>query len=411
MHHQHLHLLTPFIILSISAFFDSYAFIGLKTLVNTIPSPRKRLFIYRIYWICCIAMLINLLVALFLVRSIGDRHMFFFNMSFSAYICFSSMKFMFVLCLLGNDFYRLISRCFHPYFFKRNRKVTRVGIYMAALSLVICIFGTTHGKYYYKVHRQAIYFEDLPPAFDGFAIVQLSDIHAGSYKRAKSVQRGIDIVNAQHADLFVFTGDIVNSRSAELAPWIDYFEQIKVPYGQYAILGNHDYGGYARWKNDKEKEDNLELLKDYFQRMDYRLLLNEHVEIEKDGQSIILLGVENWGKNFGEKGDLAEALQGVDKNSFKILLTHNPSHWEEKVKNDTANIQLSLSGHTHGMQMGIEIPGFIEWSPAKYLNEKWAGLYEENGRYLYINRGFGFVGFPGRIGMRPEITVIVLRKK
>ncbi len=408
---NHLHTLTPLIILMVSICVDFYTFLGVRKLTSEIKSPRTRRFIHWTYWILCIAALLEVLSSLLLLRVFGDQYLFFFSVSFSVYICFSSMKFVLLLFLLGNDIYRPIARLFHSRFPKRSGKVTWIGLAFSVLSLFICMFGVTYGKYFYKVRHETLYFEHLPPAFDGFKIVAIADVHAGSFKRAKPVQRGIDLINKQQGDVIVFAGDLVNSRSEEFAPWIKYFKQLHAPCGQYSILGNHDYGDYARWPGEKEKEDNLELLKKYHAETGFRLLLNEHVTLEKDGQHIVLLGVENWGKGFGYKGDLGKAMEGVDTSDFKILLTHDPSHWEEQVKNNPADIQLSISGHTHGMQLGIEIPGFVKWSPAQYMYPHWAGLTEENGRYLYVTRGFGFLGLPGRIGIRPEITVIELRRK
>jgi predicted MPP superfamily phosphohydrolase len=274
--------------------------------------------------------------------------------------------------------------------------------------LVICLFiyGMIFGKYNYKVINHVLYFEDLPKAFDGFKVVQISDIHSGSFKNATAVRRGIDLVNAQKADLFVFTGDLVNFRAEEIKPWISDFSKIKAPYGQYSVLGNHDYGGTT----EADKKENLRQIKLYHMELGYNLLLDRHVEIRKNGSTINLVGVENWGIGFGERGDLKKAMAGTKPNDFNLLLSHDPTHWESQVKTFTSKIQLTLSGHTHGMQFGIEAFG-IKWSPVKYRYAHWAGLKEENGRILNVNRGFGFIGFSGRVGIWPEITVIELRKK
>jgi predicted MPP superfamily phosphohydrolase len=276
--------------------------------------------------------------------------------------------------------------------------------------VIMFIDGIIRGKYAYRVIEQTLYFDDLPQNFDGFKIVQISDIHSGSFNNAKAVQKGINLVKEQQADLFVFTGDLVNNKAEEIKPWIPLFNQIKAPFGQFSILGNHDYGDYIAWKSPLEKQQNLENLKKYHQEIGFKLLLDEHIYLEKGQDKIVLAGVENWGIGFGERGDLNAALNGTNLQDFKVLLSHDPSHFDAQVKKHPSKINLTLSGHTHGMQFGIELFG-IKWSPVKLRYKHWAGLKEENNRYLYINRGFGFIGFSGRVGIWPEVTLITLRKK
>ncbi|MDR0712405.1 MAG: metallophosphoesterase [Prevotellaceae bacterium] len=282
---------------------------------------------------------------------------------------------------------------------------------LGGVTLLTMLHGMVWGKYDYRVKEQVIYFSDLPHSFDGFRILQLSDFHAGSFSSPKDVQRGIDLANAQRADMFVFSGDMVNNTADELRPWASYLAQIKAPYGQFAVLGNHDYGDYCKWESAKAKADNLQSLIEQERAIGLRVLLDENVTIEKDGQTIVLAGVQNIGmrSHFVAYGSLQKALDGVDSGEFKILISHDPSHWDKEVSNYSEKVQLTLSGHTHGFQFGIETPLF-RWSPVQWIYPHWAGLYEKNDRYLYVNRGFGFIPFfLGRVGIFPEITALVLR--
>ncbi len=294
---------------------------------------------------------------------------------------------------------------------ERRKFVSQVAIGLAAVPFLSLIYGMTIGKYNYKVIRQTLFFPDLPDAFEGFKITQISDIHSGSFDDENKIRYAIDLINEQEADLLLFTGDIVNAKADEMHPWIDIFIGIKKhEYGKYSILGNHDYGSYLDWKSEKSKADNFVAIKDLHRQIDFKLMLNENVKIKKGKDEIALIGVENWGKHFGEFGDIDKASENVTATDFKILMSHDPSHWEYIVKQHPKNIQLTLSGHTHGMQFGIEIPGYFKWSLAKYIYKQWAGLYEEFGRYVYVNRGFGFHAYPGRVGIMPEITVFELKK-
>ena len=296
-------------------------------------------------------------------------------------------------------------------FASRRKIISQIALGIAAVPFFSTIYGILKGKYDYRVHKVSLYFKDLPSAFDGFKLVQLSDIHAGSFDNRDAVQKGIRLTNAQQGDLFLFTGDLVNNKAEEMYPWIEDFKQLKGKYGSFSILGNHDYGDYIKWENESEKSENLEKLKVVHKKLGYQLMLNETIYIEKEGAKIALIGVENWGKKgFVKHGDLDKAVESVDNNLFKILLSHDPSHWEAVTLNHDKFIHLTLSGHTHGMQFGIEIPGF-KWSPSQYIYKQWAGLYKHAEKYIYVNRGFGFLGFPGRVGILPEITVIELRKK
>jgi len=307
--------------------------------------------------------------------------------------------------LLLEDITRLF-RHFPP----RMVWVSELDVAVAGFVLLSLLYGMTGGRHRYKIHRITLKFPDLPDAFDGFTVTQLSDIHAGSFTSRKGVEKGIELVNKQNSDLLLFTGDLVNNKASEMDPWKDTFAKLKASYGKYSVLGNHDYGDYTRWASDEAKTANLVSLKKVHKEIGFKLLLNDSVKIHKDGQSIALIGVENWGKGgFHKYGSLNHAVANVSDDEFKILMSHDPSHWEAKTLEHEKHINLALAGHTHGMQFGIELFGF-QWSPVKYVYPQWAGLYEKHGKYLYVNRGFGFLGFKGRLGIWPEITVITLKK-
>jgi hypothetical protein len=284
---------------------------------------------------------------------------------------------------------------------------------IAALPFGALLYGMFKGKYDYQVLNYEIVFDDLPDAFDGYQITQISDLHCGSFDNHEKVKYGIDLANEQQSDVLFFTGDLVNARASETKEWRDLFNTLNAPDGVFSILGNHDYGDHGgNWDSRAQQEQNLEDLKEIERGMNWKLLLNENRFIERAGQRICVVGVENWGSGgFVQYGDLEKAGEGLTKEDFKILLSHDPSHWQEKVKNNEKNYQLTLSGHTHGMQFGIEIPGWIKWSPVKYRYKNWAGIYKEFGRFINVNRGFGYLAYPGRVGIWPEISVITLRKR
>lgn len=293
----------------------------------------------------------------------------------------------------------------------RRKFISQLALGLAAIPFASFLYGIIHGRYNYKVLKYQLSFKDLPEAFDGFTITQISDIHSGSFTNKEKIQYGVDLINEQNSDLILFTGDIVNNRAKEMDNWIDMFGQLSAPFGKYSVLGNHDYGDYTSWPSEEAKKENFKAIKEIHPKMGFQLLCNESRLIEKDGEKIALIGVENWGKGrFQKRGDLKLATSTLQKDDFKVLMSHDPSHWDAQIKNDELHYHLTLSGHTHGLQMGIEIPGWIKWSPSKYVYKQWAGLYEENGQYINVNRGFGYHAFPGRVGIWPEITVIELKK-
>ena len=292
----------------------------------------------------------------------------------------------------------------------RRALISKIALGLAALPFTSLLYGMYRGKYNYKVLAYELEYEDLPEAFDGFTITQISDIHSGSFDNPEKVAYGIDLINQQQSDLVLFTGDLVNNKAAEIKPWIQYFSKISAPHGVYSVLGNHDYGDYTRWETEELKTKNLESLFQSQKEMGWKLLLNEADFIEKKGARLAIVGVENWGNGFKQAGDLDRALAKVEEKDFKILLSHDPSHWEAKVLPHPYKVHLTLSGHTHGMQFGIEIPGWIKWSPVKWRYKQWAGIYEASNQKLNVNRGFGYLAYPGRVGMWPEISVITLKR-
>ena len=405
----------------VSLFMDWYVFEGIKRITTTWRSAQARRAVHVGYWVFFIALFISFVYTFYLRFATDDTYPFM-KWVISAFITFFVTKLVFILVLFGEDIIRIAVAIFRVIFKakgttrsdqnlfpERRRFVSQLALFVAAIPFSGFVYGVLKGKYDYRVHRQTLYFDDLPEAFDGFTITQISDVHSGSFDNKEAVQRGIDLIKAQKSDLFVFTGDLVNDVATEIEPYMELFNQIKAPFGQFSILGNHDYGMYTDWKSEADKEANLVKLKEHHATLGYRLLLDEHMMLEKNGQKLALVGVENWGRGFIQIGDLDKALAGVDKDAFKVLLSHDPSHWEEVVKVHPTPVHLTLAGHTHGMQVGVETP-IGKWSPVQYRYKNWAGLAQENGRNLYVNRGFGFIGFSGRVGIWPEVTVLELKK-
>ena len=388
---------------------EIYTFQAFKTI-------SKNKWIRLSFLVVSIAVYINFFVTM-LTYDRGNGQTPQFQMAMGILLTFSIPKIVVIVFLFGEDVYRFIIKLISvvsngetksiP---NRRKFISQLALGVAAIPFMSFIYGIIQGKYNYKVIKYQLSFDDLPAAFDGYTITQISDIHSGSFTNREKIKYGVDLINEQQSDLLLFTGDIVNNKADEMDDWIDVFDKLVAKEGKYAILGNHDYGDYMDWKSPQEKVDNFEKVKNIHKKIGFDLLLDEHRYIEKNGERIALLGVENWGKGFNQAGDLEKASAGVQKEDFKILMSHDPSHWQEKVKQNDFNYHLTLSGHTHGLQMGIEIPGFLKWSPSQYVYKQWAGLYEEFGRFINVNRGFGYHAFPGRVGIWPEITVIELKK-
>lgn len=331
-----------------------------------------------------------------------------------------TFKLITILFLFSEDIFRLISGVYQKLFGmsgefnlpQRRRFLSMLALGLAAVPFGALLYGMYKGKYNFKVLKYSLEFDDLPDAFDGYRITQISDIHSGSFDNRKMIEYGVSLINQQQSDAILFTGDMVNNKTEEMKPWADLFATLEAKDGKFSVLGNHDYGDYIPWETEELKNQNLQDLKDLQKEMGFDLLLNEHRYLTKGEDKIALVGVENWGKGgFKKAGDLQKAVSGISDSDFKILMSHDPSHWELEVVPDEKHFHLTLSGHTHGMQFGIEIPGWIKWSPVKWRYKHWAGIYKEKGQYINVNRGFGFLGYPGRVGIWPEITVITLKKK
>lgn len=336
-------------------------------------------------------------------------------------LAFFVAKVVFIVFMLGEDIYRFFEAVFNSLSRKRTPEqsflpsrrafISKIGLGLAALPFGAILYGAWKGKYNYQVREYELSFKDLPPAFDGYKITQLSDIHIGSFDSKEEVRYAIDLANKQGSDALFFTGDLVNNVTRELYGWEEILSSLKAKDGVYSILGNHDYGDYYTWDSPEKKQANLEELFQIQKDMGWRLLLDEHVTLRKGDDELHVVGVQNWGGGrFPKYGDLAKASDGLSNEAFKILLSHDPTHWDLQVKDDPKKYHLTLSGHTHGMQFGIEIPGFIKWSPASFVYKKWAGIYKETDQFLNVNRGFGFLGYSGRAGIWPEITVITLKR-
>ena len=401
-----------FILLFILLLVDLYVFQGVRFLVAQRAPSTQRITVL-IYWA----------IALFgygvmLTGQWIDWHTWpqvFRTYAFAIVVIFYLSKIIFSLFLATDDILRVFRWGASKLFssgdvtvaggISRYQFLVRLGFVVGSIPLLSMLYGMTGGAYRYQVKRVRLKLPNLPPGFEGLRAVQISDIHTGSFLDRKPLERAVELIQNESPDIIFFTGDLVNDRHEEAVEHRDALSRLKAPLGVHSILGNHDYGDYFRWKTQAEKADNLEKLKRLHADFGWNLLLNEHTFIERNGDRIGLLGVENWSAraNFSRYGDLGKALNGFTPAPVNILLSHDPSHWKAEVVNHPF-IDLTLSGHTHGFQFGVEIPGF-RWSPVQYVYKEWADLYDAGRQHLYVNRGLGFLGYPGRVGILPEITV------
>jgi predicted MPP superfamily phosphohydrolase len=394
---------------------DVYVFQAVRTvMVGSAPLLKRSAYI--IYWALSLFTLGTVLLAMF-TRGTAPNPMRM-QVANILFIFFIS-KVVIVLFLLVDDLVRLtqlISNTVRgpesPKFnLGRHKFLSQMALVMGAIPLGTLVWGMVKGAYDYQVKKVTLRFPNLPPAFEGFRLLQITDLHTGSFHSEEPLQKAVQIINQQACDVVVFTGDLVNNVAAEVEPYVDILGQIKAKTGVFSILGNHDYGDYMQWETAAQKVQNLADLKNAHKRMGWDLLLNEHRVLERDGQKIVLLGVENWGHrmNFPKYGIMSKAYEGTQEYPVKILLSHDPSHWDGEVNQKYQDVDLMLSGHTHGMQFGVNIPGF-KWSPVQYVYRQWSGLYQKGKQYLYVNVGLGFLGYHGRVGFLPEITVFEFKR-
>lgn len=393
---------------------DLYAFQALKTVSENWSQMSKNISFFAFWAIPAVTILFLIAMSMGLqeqmdkgtIRIIG-------SMFFIIYVA----KLPIVFFLMIDDIRRLFGYVLSnfnstvEYNPSRSRFLSNTGIVLGALPFLTLIYGILRNRYRYQVMRETVYLENLPEALRGLKIVQISDIHSGSFDQVEPVKRAVELINQEAADIVLFTGDLVNSVATEMTNYVDVFNKIKSKYGVFSVLGNHDYGDYHAWESKAAKEQNLQDLMNLQKGMGWDLLMNENRILNINGEKLAVLGVENYSVSgrFPKHGDLKRAYQGTEDVPVKLLLSHDPSHWEEQVT-DT-DIDITFSGHTHGMQFGIEIPGWFKWSPSKYAYKQWAGLYQKDKQFLYVNRGLGFLGYPGRVGILPEVTVLQLDKK
>jgi predicted MPP superfamily phosphohydrolase len=408
-----------FLVVAIMLLMDTYIFQAIKAVSQSV-SPRVKVVIYAIYWILSALAIICFILFVFTEQDFMGKR--FRTYLFSTFIGLFMAKLVAIFFFIIDDLRRGIQWISGKLFFNntdveemsgdgitRSTFLSWLGLAAGGTLFGSLLYGYTN-KYNYHIKRIQLTYDNLPAAFKGLKIVHISDIHSGSFTDKNAVTKGVQKILNEKADIILFTGDIVNDRATEMDDYKEVFNKLNAPLGVYSILGNHDYGDYVRWPfNGISKEQNLQQVKQVHADMGWKLLMNEHVELEKNGEKIALIGIENWSNKarFPRHGRMDLAHPGSEKYPFKILLSHDPSHWDAQVKPNYPDVDLTLSGHTHGMQFGIEIPGF-KWSPVQYMYKQWHGLYEDGKQKLYVNPGYGFLGYPGRVGVLAEITVIEL---
>lgn len=397
---------------------DIYIFQAVKVVTQN-AAPKTRFFIHGLYWLISIGAIITLFSWSYI--TVGNWFRNWKVYLFAVLIGIFLAKLVAVVFFLTDDVRRVLVWIYTKVIPQKNNVAADIttgiprsvflswmGIAFGGGLFTSLVYGFGN-KYRYQLRKIKLSFNNLPSSFKGFKIVHISDIHSGSFADKAAVQKGVEKIIKENADLILFTGDLVNNKADEMDDYKDVFSRLTAPSGVFSTLGNHDYGDYVQWETAQEKKENLEKLKQVHADMGWQLLQDEHVKLEKNGHQVAIIGVQNISGrgNFHSYGNLDKAYAGTESIPFKILLSHDPSHWDAEVTRKYSDIDLTLSGHTHGMQFGVEIPG-VRWSPVKYFYKRWAGLYNQNNQKLYVNRGFGFIGYPGRVGILPEITIIEL---
>ncbi len=403
------------ILIGILLAIDWYAFQAFRTIAQHWSIGTKNT-LNVVYWSVPVVAIALVLVSVY--TQLPDTYKASFTLlSTFVFIVYIS-KFLIVPILLLDDLRRLVLFAMEHIGGKprevnlgRLRFLSQFGILLGSIPFLTLTYGIIRNPYRYKVFRTKVKIADLPQQLEGLRIVQISDIHAGSFTFKEPVKHAIELINAQKPDLVFFTGDLVNDKADEMDDFLDVFDKIEAKYGVFSVLGNHDYGDYAVWENAAAKQANLEKLRNTHQQLGWQLLLNENRQVDIKGQQVAVIGVENHSalSRFPKKGDLKTAMQGTESSALKLLLSHDPTHWDLEVNQFFQDIALTFSGHTHGFQFGVEIPGF-RWSPAQFIYRQWAGLYQKGKQFLYVNRGLGFIGYPGRVGILPEIAMVELHR-
>lgn len=410
-------LMTIFVFMIIFLLIDYYFFQGVLVVSKNWSPLWKSIFRYG-FWIPTI-----LCIAALLWWAVDDPYKYsanFRNWVITGIVATYFSKVVGILFLLMDDLQRGV-RWFISLFQKstpistagevlsRSEFLSRTAMIAASVPLGAFAYGIISGAHDYRVRKVAIKLPNLPKAFDGMRIAQISDIHSGSFWNKTAVKGGVEMILAEKPDVIFFTGDLVNNETPEVKPYIEVFDKLKAPLGVFSITGNHDYGDYKAWTTKEMKQQNFANLIAAHKELGFDLLMNENRFIKQGGEKLAILGVENWGTRFSKHGKLDEAYRGSEEAAVKLLLSHDPTHWDAQIRPTYKDIDVTFSGHTHGAQFGVNIGDFT-WTPVQHVYKQWGGLYQEENQYLYVNRGFGYLGYPGRVGMPPEITVFELKR-